>query len=128
MALHFDEWVREEFRKGPFTVLVMLVEIGYESVDPVASTFFHVIGDDIDWLAMKATLDQAPHPWHGAAFFPARIAERGTISEELARLRLHDLEQQVIEDRLVLNTGAFFDVLGRVMKIEEASGQHPSLH
>jgi len=128
MARHFDEWVQEEFRKGPFTVLVMLVEIGGESVEPVASTFLHVIGDDIDWFAMKGMLDQAPHPWHGAAFFPARLAEPGPISDELARLRLHDLKRQVTADRLTLNSGAFFDGLGRLMKIEEAPGQHPSLH
>jgi hypothetical protein len=128
MTLHFDEWVREEFGKGPFTVLVMLVEIGGESVEPVASTFLHVIGGDVDWFAMKAMLDQAPHPWHGAAFFPARLAEPGPISDELARLRLHDLKQQVTADRLTLNTGAFFDGLGRLMKIEEAPGQYPSLH
>jgi hypothetical protein len=128
MALHFDEWVREEFGNGPFTVLIMLVEIGDDSVEPVASTFLHVIGDDVDWSAMKAMLDRAPHPWHGAAFFPARLAVPGPISDELARLRLHDLKQQVMEDRVVLNTGAFFDTLGRLLKIEEASGQHSSLH
>jgi hypothetical protein len=128
MTLHFDEWVQAEFGKGPFTVLVMLVEIGDESVEPVASTFLHVIGDDIDWSAMKGMLDEAPHPWQGAAFFPARLAEPGPISDELARLRLHDLKQQVIEDRLVLNTGGFFDALGRLIKIEEALGQHSSLH
>lgn len=128
MALHFDEWVQEEFGKGPFTVLIMLVEIGDESVEPVASTFLHVIGDEIDWFAMKAMLDQAPHTWHGAAFFAARLAEPGPISDELARLRLHDLKQKVMEDRLALNSGAFFDVLGRLMKVEEAPGQHSSLH
>ena len=128
MALHFDEWVREEFGKGPFTVLIMLVEIADESVEPVASTFLHVIGDDIDWFGMKTMLDQAPHAWHGAAFFPARLAEPGPISDELARLRLYDLKQQVTADRLVLNSGAFFDGLGRLMKIEEAPGQQPSLH
>ena len=34
MALHFDEWVREEFGKGPFTVLIMLVEIADKSASP----------------------------------------------------------------------------------------------
>lgn len=129
MSLHFDEWVQQEFNNGPFTVLIMLVEIAEESVEPVASTFLHVIGDDIDWFGMKAMLDQAPHPWHGAAFFPARIAAPGPISDELARLRLIDLKQQVTADRLTLNNGAFFDGLGRLMKIEEAStGQRPSVH
>ena len=128
MALHFDEWIKQEFGKGPFTVLIMLVEIGEGSVEPVASTFLHVIGDDVDWFAMKTTLDQAPHPWHGAAFFPARLAEPGPISDELARLRLHDLKQQVIEDRLALNRGAFFDGLGRLMQIEEDQPSRASLH
>lgn len=128
MALHFDEWIRQEFGKGPFTALIMLVEIGEGSVEPVASTFLHVIGDEVDWFAMQATLDQAPHPWQGAAFFPARLAASGPISDELARLRLHDLKQQVIEDRLALNKGAFFDRLGRLMQIEEDQAASSSLH
>ena len=128
MALHFDEWLREEFGKGPFTVLIMLVEIGDESVEPVASTFLHVIGDEIDWFAMKAMLGQAPHAWHGAAFFPARLPEPGPISDELARLRLYDLKGKVTADRLTLNNGAFFDGLGRLMKIEESPRQRPLLH
>jgi hypothetical protein len=128
MKLHFDEWVEEEFGKGPFTVLIVLVEIGEESVEPLASSFLHVIGDDIDWFAMKAMLDQAPHSWNGAAFFPARLAEPGPISDALARLRLQDLQEQIAADRLTLNTGAFFDSLGRAIKIEAAEGQAPSLH
>jgi hypothetical protein len=128
MALHFDEWVREEFGKGPFTMLIMLVEIGEESVEPVASTFLHVIGDEVDWFAMKAMLDQAPHAWQGAAFFPARLAEPGPISDELARLRLFDLKMQVTADRLALNGGAFCDRLGRLMKVEAADEQQPSVH
>jgi hypothetical protein len=128
MALHFDDWLREEFGKGPFTVLIILVEISDESVAPVASTFLHVIGDDIDWFAMKGMLNQGPHPWQGAAFFPVRLATPGPISDELARLRLKDLQRQITADRLVLNSGAFFDGLGRLMKIEEAQRQHPSLH
>jgi hypothetical protein len=128
MALHFDEWVEEEFGKGPFTVLIMLVEIGDDSVEPLASSFLHVIGDEIDWFAMKAMLDRAPHPWNGAAFFPARLAEPGPITDELARLRLQDLQQQVNADRLTLNAGAFFDSLGRSLKIEAADAQSPSLH
>ena len=128
MALHFDKWIKQEFGKGAFTALVMLVEIGEDSVEPVASTFLHVIGDEVDWFAMKATLDQAPHAWQGAAFFPARLAEPGPISDELARIRLHDLKQQVLEDRLVLNKAAFFDRLGRLMQIEEAGNAPSSLH
>jgi hypothetical protein len=128
MALHFDEWVQEEFSKGPFTVLILLVEIRQESVEPVASSFLHVIGDDVDWFAMKAMLDQAPHAWQGAAFFPARLDAPGPISDELARLRLYDLQQQVAADRLKLNEGAFFDGLGRFIKIEEAEPQHQQLH
>lgn len=128
MALHFDEWIEEEFGKGPFTVLIVLVDIGEESVEPLASSFLHVIGDEIDWFAMKAMLDRGPHPWNGAAFFPARLPEPGLISDALARLRLQDLQQQVAADRLTLNAGAFFDKLGRAIKIEAADSQTPSLH
>jgi hypothetical protein len=128
MALHFDDWVEDEFGKGPFTVLIVLVDIGKASVEPLASSFLHVIGDEIDWSAMQVMLDKAPHPWNGAAFFPARLAEPGPISDALARLRLQDLQQQVAADRLTLNAGAFFDRLGRAIKIEAADGQTPSLH
>lgn len=124
MAKHFDEWVRQEFLKGPFTVLLMLVEIGEENVEPVASSFLHVIGDDIDWIGMKAMLDKAPHGWQGAAFFPVRLAASGPISDELARLKLGDLKEKVTADRLELNKGGFFDVLGRRIQIEEARPLH----
>jgi hypothetical protein len=124
MAQHFDEWVRQEFRNGPFTVLIMLVQIGAESVEPVASSFLHVIGDDIDWMAMKAMLDQAPHEWQGAAFFPVRLAEPGPISGELARLKLMDLKEKITADRLELNKGGFFDSLGRLIQIEVAHPLH----
>jgi hypothetical protein len=124
MAQHFDEWIRQEFGKGPFTVLIMLVEIGEESVEPVASSFLHVIGDDVDWFAMKAMLDRAPHGWQGAAFFPVRLAEAGPIADELARLKLLDLKEKVTADRLELNKGGFFDRLGRLIQIEEAHPLH----
>jgi hypothetical protein len=128
MALHFDEWIRDEFGKGPFTALIMLVEIGEETVEPVASTYLHVIGDDIDWFAMKEMLDRAPHVWQGVAFFPERLSDTGPISNELARLRLNDLKEQVTADRLTLNGGAFFDGLGRKIKVEAAEDENPLLH
>ena len=46
----FDDWIAAEFaERGAFTVLVILVEIGETKVTPLCSTYFSVIGDEVDW-------------------------------------------------------------------------------
>ena len=49
-ATDFDRWVATEFGKsGPFTAFAVLVEIAGSSVTPLCSTYFNVIGDEVDW-------------------------------------------------------------------------------
>jgi hypothetical protein len=61
--------------------------------------------------------------WDGAAFFPVYSPESGLLDNPAARLRLRDLEARFDQDRLVLNEGAFFDKMGRRLKIEEVIAQ-----
>ena len=46
----FDRWITEEFAATvSFTALVVLVEIAGIKVTPLCSTYFNVIGDEVDW-------------------------------------------------------------------------------
>lgn len=119
MPPDFDQWIAEEFARGPFTALILVLDVGEESIEPVASTYLHVIGDDVDWRAMRRLLRGAPHQWNAAAFFASRAEKGGPVPDRLARLRLMDTEERVRADRLELNNAAFFNGEGRRMRVEE---------
>ncbi len=119
MLADFNEWIAEEFAHGPFTALILVVDIGDETIEPVASTYLHIIGDEVDWSAMRGLLKGAPNKWNAAAFFVSRDGTSGPISDRLAKLRLLDTEERVRVDRMELNKGAFFDISGRRMQVEE---------
>jgi hypothetical protein len=104
------------FRKGPFTALIVLVRVAEPRVEPLRSTFVHVVGDEIDWGDIILTFRSAGVSWDAAAFFPTRDAG-GLVPDEIARARLRELEAAVDQDRLVLNRGEFFDVWGRRLEI-----------
>lgn len=120
MLPDFDDWIVEEFARGPFTALILVFEVGDDSVDPVASTYLHIIGDEVDWAAMRRLLKGAPNRWNAVAFFVSRDPKTGPISDRLAKLRLLDTEERVKGNRLELNQSAFFDNRGRRMQVEEA--------
>lgn len=124
-ALTFDAWVAAEFDEtGPFTALVVLVAIGEISVTPLRSTWFHVIGRDLDWEQVGKLLDGGGRDWDGVLFAPRTDRDGdGPLPDATARIALQDLGRSVIEDRRVLNTEHFFDRLGRRMKVEEVSVQ-----
>lgn len=126
MLPDFDEWIAEEFARGPFTVLILVLDIGELTAEPVASTYLHVIGDEVRWAEMRKMLSGAPNKWNAAAFFPSREAG-GPVADRIARVRLLDVEERVNADRLELNKGAFFDRKGRRMLIEEAEASKPTL-
>ena len=68
----------EEFaRRGAFTALVVLVEIGERSVTPLASTYLNVIGLEVDWPEIVALFAGAGVKWGGASFYPATAPEGG---------------------------------------------------
>jgi hypothetical protein len=120
----FEPWLAREFAEtGAFTALAILVAIAETQVTPLCSTYFNVIGDDVEWSDIVVMFAGAGAEWDGAAFFPVVAADGGPLDNPTARLRLRDLEARVDDDRLVLNDGQFFDKWGRRMKIEEVTRQ-----
>lgn len=101
-----------------FTVLVILTEITEVRVIPLASTYFHVIGDEVTWDNIVKMFAGSGHDWDGAAFFATKGLDGGPADHATATQRLRELEQNVTADRMILNDGQFFDTLGRRIKIE----------
>jgi hypothetical protein len=115
----FDTWLQAMVAEhGEFTVLVVLTEIGERSVVPLCSTYLHVIGDEVDWAEVKSLFAGAGRNWDGAAFFPTKADNGGPIDRATLRRRLAEVEAKVIENRMVLNDGHFFDTHGRRIEIE----------
>jgi hypothetical protein len=116
----FDGWIAEEFaRRGDFTALVVLLAIDELKVRPLCSTYFAVIGTEIDWPEIVLLFAGAGMPWDGAAFFPVGGTDGRPLDNPTARLKLRELENRLEEDRLVLNEGHFFNRDGRRLQIEE---------
>ena len=122
--LLFDDWVVDEFRRTEgFTALVVLVGIGHLSVVPLRSTFIHIVGDDLDWTRLSMLLASAGVVWDGVLFETLSAEGGGPVGDEEAREALRALDQRVVEDRLTINRGHFFDKWGRRLKVEEAQPQ-----
>jgi len=119
LGTDFDAWLHKVFRKGPFTALIVLVRIAEPNIEPLRSSFVHVIGDEIDWGDIVNMLRAAGVNWDGAAFFPVRADDGGPLPDTAARVKLRLLETRLDQDRLVLNEGAFFDVWGRKLRVDE---------
>lgn len=116
----FDRWIVAEFAEsGAFTAFVVLVEISGSKVDLLCSTYFNIIGSDIDWAQLTVLLAGAGQHWNGVAFFPHADPDGGLLDDASARMRLRELETRLGDDRLVINEGHFFDEWGRRMVIEE---------
>lgn len=123
-ATEFDAWIAEEIAaRGPFTALVVLVEIGERSVTPLSSTYLNVIGAEVDWREILTLFAGAGVPWDGASFFPVTAPDGGPLDNNAARVGLRLIEERVKAERLVLNEGFFFDRHGRRMMIEEMPAQ-----
>lgn len=116
----FEKWLKDEFaRTGKFTALVVLVDISETKVTPLCSTYFNVIGDEVEWNEIVLMFEGAGTDWHGASFFPVVSQHGGPLDNPTARIKLRELEARLDDDRLVLNEGAFFDKWGRSMRIDE---------
>lgn len=123
-VIDFNAWIDDEFaRSGAFTACVVLVEIGEQSVTPIASTYLNVIGAEVDWLEIVALFTGAGMPWDGAAFYPVTASDGGPLDDAGARTRLREIEARVKEERLAINEGFFFDRKGRRMMVEESVPQ-----
>src|SRR5262249_44591224 len=119
-ATDFDRWIAEQFAEtGALTALVVLVDIGETKVTPLCSTYFNIIGDEIDWSEVTVLFAGAGADWSGASFFPLTAPRGGPLDNPSARLKLRELEARLDDDRLVLNEGHFFDKWGRRLQIEE---------
>jgi len=123
-ATDFDRWIVDEFAEtGSFTALAVLVGIVGVKVMPLCSTYFNVIGDKINWAEITILFAGAGCEWDGASFFPTVGPDGGPLDNPTARVKLHELEARIDDDRLVLNEGHFFDKWGRRLKIEEVELQ-----
>jgi hypothetical protein len=115
----FDEWLASMVGQlGEFTVLVILAEIGERNVTPLCSTYFHIVGDEVEWEDITVMFAGSGQSWNSAAFFPTKANAGGPVDNPTARKRLAELEAKVVEDRMILNEGHFFDDHGRKIKIE----------
>ena len=120
----FERWLAREFTDiGAFTAFAILIEIGKTQVTPLCSTYFNVIGDEIDWSGITVLFAGAGRAWDGASFYPLTAPDGGPLDNPSARLRLHELEARIDDDPLVLNEGHFFDKWGRRLKVEEVMRQ-----
>jgi hypothetical protein len=119
----FDLWLRDEFAAGTsdgFTAFAILLRIKAKDVQPLASTFMHVIGDETTWGEVTALFAGARVRWDAVVFFPRRDrTSGGPLDTVAARLLLREQEARVAEDRMVINEGHFFDAWGRRMRIDE---------
>ena len=121
-ATDFDEWLVETFAQvGPFTMLIVLVEIGETSATPLRSSYLHVIGDETRWPDIVQLLAGAGTAWNGAAFFQADRG--GLVRDPVARDRLQSLMRHIESDRSLLRHSEFFDARGLRLKIEEIASE-----
>lgn len=117
----FTGWARDRFREsGGFTALIVLLRIGATTVTPVASSYLHVIGDELVWLDVAELLHKSGRPWDGVAFFVETGAEGGPIPDAIARERLTVRAAEVVADRLSLNGAGLFDRSGRAFRVDPA--------
>jgi len=118
----FEHWLKAQFADtGAFTVFIVLVRIGDDSVEALKSTFAHMIGDEMTWAEMTALLAAARADWNGVGFFVGLAHGGGPMSDDQARTRLKQVETEVMADPLVLNRGRFFDRDGRHLQVDEAT-------
>jgi hypothetical protein len=121
----FDDWLQAEYRSGDrrgFTMFAILVKITAKAVDPICSTYMHVIGTEVDWGEITTLFAGSGMKWDAAAFFPQRDSRHnGPLDNPTARVHLLDQEAKITADRMAINEGHFFDVWGRRMKVEEVS-------
>lgn len=122
--LVFDDWVVHEFnRSGGFTALLVLIRIDALSVLPLRSAYVHVIGDQTRWGELSNLLARAGVRWDAVLIEPVSAGDGGPVDDLAARTALRTLERRIIEDRMTINDGHFFDAWGRRLKVEEVQPQ-----
>jgi len=125
MPTDFDTWLASRFADGgAFTALIVIVTVTDTTVEPIASTYAHVIGGDIAWPQMAGLLDGSGQEWDAVVIFAAAMEGGGAVPDESARLTLRRIEEEILRDRRTINAGHLFDRLGRRMKLEEIGATH----
>lgn len=121
----FDTWLAGRFAEGgAFTALIVIMAMTEKTVEPIASTYAHVIGGDIAWPEMARLLDGSGKDWDAVVIFAAAMEDGGAVPDESARLTLRRIEEEILRDRRTINAGHFFDRLGRRMTLEEVGTTH----
>ena len=116
----FEPWVKSAYREMQgFTALIVLVKIGEDTVTPVASTYVHLIGEDLSWSDFSALLTRSGQAWDGVALFAESAKDGGPIPDGLAKIKLREIELRLGEDRIHINEGHFFDCWGRRLRVDE---------
>lgn len=122
MAADFERWIETQFAaSGPFTAVIILVEIENTTIRPLGSSYATVIGSELRWADMRRLLDGSNLPWNGVAIFPTFSEAGGPLTDEGARQRLAEAQKRVIADHAAINEGFFFDRFGRMMRLEEVA-------
>ncbi len=122
MRTDFEQWLGAQFADtGPFTIFIVLVQIGEREVKAVKSSYAQMIGDEMAWNEMRSLLDGARTPWDGVGFFVGLGYAGGPLPDALAKEKLKEVEAAVLADPLALNRGRFFDRQGRHIQVDEAS-------
>lgn len=120
----FDHWVAANFAQtGAFTALVVLVAVGTQQVTPLCSTYFNVVGDQIDWQEITVLLAGSGADWNAACFFAATAPNGAPLDNPNARAKLRELEARLDQDLLELNEGDWFDKWGRRLRTEAVFSQ-----
>lgn len=115
----FEPWLKAQFADtGAFTIFIVLVRIGGDSVKALKSSFAQMIGDDMSWAEMASLLAGAGAAWDGVGFFVGLAHGGGPMADDEARSKLKEIEAEVIADPLLLNRGRLFDRHGRLMEVE----------
>ena len=118
----FEAWLKSQFAEiGAFTIFIVLVHIDDDKVEAIKSTFAQMIADDMSWAEMTALLAGARTEWDGVGFFIGLAENGGPMSDDEARLKLREIEAEVLADPLVLNRGRFLDRQGRRLQVDEAA-------
>lgn len=122
MSTDFERWLGAQFAEtGPFTAFIILVQITDDEAVPLKSSYAHLMGDEMTWTEMRALLDGARTPWNGVAFFVGLAHAGGPLPDQVAALKLKEVEADVNGDPLALNRGLFFDREGRHLRIDEVT-------
>ena len=84
----------------------------------LSCSYVHVVGSETTWTDMKAMLDASRRKWDAFVIFPESPPGGGPLIDLVAKARLQERIDEVTANRMVLNSGGFFDTRGRAIRID----------